>query len=554
VTLIDSSIAGGVPWKILDVRAQKSPDDEFIQVGSPWYSYGAFAELTSGLAGGLQQLAVAAGDRIAFTAPGCIEYVALQYASAKAGLVQVPINTYLRGEFLRYQLVDCGATVVVTDVHGLTDLTEMASDLPAVRTVILVESDDIPPSPFDVVTYGHLLEAQTPPRLADTHASDLCSILYTSGTTGLSKGCMVSHGYAANMAVPFIDAGWFRSGDRMLTPFPLFHGGGQSTVLIALMAGGSVSIERQFSAGSFMRYARDIGATTLYGVGAMGMAILAQPVTDGERDHHVRLALWVPMEAAAQRRFAERFGMPVVAEIYAQTECLPVAISPFSDDRKPGTAGQPCRHVDVMLVDDDDHEVAVGEVGEITVRPRRPDAMFSGYWNNPQATVEAWRNLRHHTGDYARLAAEGYLRFVDRKKDAIRRRGENVSSVEVEMSILKHPAVAAVAVHAVPSELGEDDIKACVVGIPDATFTPENMFEFFKRQLPYFAVPRYVEIVDELPVNAVGRVLKHQLRARGVSATTWDFHTLGLAIAKSERRSRASIPSALSPGREKEQP
>jgi crotonobetaine/carnitine-CoA ligase len=206
-----------------------------------------------------------------------------------------------------------------------------------------------------------------------------------------------------------------------------------------------------------------------------------------------------------------------------------------SADVRLETVGRPVSPDDeVRLVDDEDAEVPVGGVGEVVVRPRGPHGMYQGYWGKPEATAEAWRDLWHHTGDYARADADGFLTFVDRKTDSMRRRGENVSSLEVERAIVKHPAVREVAVHAIPSPLGEDDIKACLV--LDASVTPDELFGFFKAQLPYFCMPRYVEIVDELPRNATMRVMKHVLRARGVTDATWDFEAMGLTVARAERR------------------
>jgi crotonobetaine/carnitine-CoA ligase len=163
--------------------------------------------------------------------------------------------------------------------------------------------------------------------------------------------------------------------------------------------------------------------------------------------------------------------------------------------------------------------------------------MFSGYWHNPEATVRAWRNLWHHTGDLGRLDADNYLTFVDRKKDSLRRRGENVSSMELERAILAHPAVEAVAVHAVKSEMSEDDIKASIVAVKAKTLVPAELFEFFKESLPYYAIPRYVEIVDDLPRNHMGRVLKFELVDRGVTPATWDFDALGFVVPRQDRRS-----------------
>jgi crotonobetaine/carnitine-CoA ligase len=203
------------------------------------------------------------------------------------------------------------------------------------------------------------------------------------------------------------------------------------------------------------------------------------------------------------------------------------------------TLGPPTAHYEIRLMDDDDTEVPPGVAGEICVRPRTPGVMYSGYWNRPDETLAAWRNLWHHTGDMARLDEAGRLVFVDRKKDALRRRGENVSSLELEAAILAHPGIAAVAVCAVASPLGEDDIKACVVAGPGAVLEPGELFEFFKNTLPYFAVPRYVQVRDALPVNALGRVMKHVMRDESVPEGTWDFEALGYAVERDERRGNA---------------
>jgi crotonobetaine/carnitine-CoA ligase len=189
----------------------------------------------------------------------------------------------------------------------------------------------------------------------------------------------------------------------------------------------------------------------------------------------------------------------------------------------------------VEIVDEDDRPVAAGTVGEITIRPKSPHAMFRGYWGKPEETLETFRNLRHHTGDLGRLDEDGVLFFVDRKSDSLRRRGENVSSVELEGALGQFPGVREVAVHAVPSPMGEDDIKACLV-VGGERPEPGDLFDFFKQHLPYYAVPRYVEFLDRLPRNAVGRLMKHQLRDRGVTPETLDLEALGYSVAKDERR------------------
>ncbi|TMK50003.1 MAG: ATP-dependent acyl-CoA ligase [Actinobacteria bacterium] len=314
----------------------------------------------------------------------------------------------------------------------------------------------------------------------------------------------------------------------------MFHAWAQGMVMGALYNGLRAVIETQFSPATVVQRWKETGATVYAGVGMMGMAMLAVPESPADRDHTVRCTLMLPFAPDEQRRFEERFGLTMLSQMYGQTESGAITFCALSEERKPGTIGKPSPFYDLRLVDDDDQEVARGEVGEIVIRPREPYGMYLGYWRKPDATIEAWRNLWHHTGDQGRMDDDGFITFVDRKKDAIRRRGENVSSVEVEIAIQRHPKIAEVAVHAVPSEISEDDIKACIVVIEEPT--PEELFAFFKQNLPYFAVPRYVEIVPELPRNATLRVMKHLLRARGITPETWDFEKLGLTVARAERR------------------
>lgn len=245
----------------------------------------------------------------------------------------------------------------------------------------------------------------------------------------------------------------------------------------------------------------------------------------------------VPFPPDRQDEFRERFGIDAWAEAYGQTECVPVTANPLSGDRSAASCGRPTPDLEVALLDDDDNEVATGQVAEICVRPRTPFSLFAGYWRKPETTLAAFSTLWYHTGDFGRRDPDGFISFVDRKKDAVRRRGENVSTVELENAIVAHPDIAEVAVHAVPSAATEDDIKACLVLQPGAELDPHTLFPFLRETLPYFAVPRYVEILDGLPRNAVGRVMKFQLRERpNTEDRVWDFERLGLTVRREERR------------------
>lgn len=526
---------GGVA-NLLRQRVIATPDDPLVKCGGDWISATELEQRASRLAAGLQGLGVAKGDRVALLMPNCEEMIESIFACAVAGAVQVPLNSWLKGEFLRHQLADCGARVLITDASGAVAAAPLLRETDIERLVVIGTPGVV--SGALVVDYDELAATEASPRDVIVGDHDLFTILYTSGTTGLPKGCMLTHGYYLTTVKPFGETGMIRPGDRTLTAFPLFHVGGQALCLMGnLMHGGAVRFEAGFSATNFLAHAREDGVTMLMGVGAMAAALLAQPPDPRDTEHEMRVAFFAPMSAEQIEAFERRFGVYVMSEAYGQTECNPITFGSL-ELRRPGTTGRALPHLDLKIVDDDDVELAVGDVGEIVVRPRRPheSSLFVGYWRRPEATLEAWRNLWHHTGDYGKLDQDGFLTFVDRKKDAMRRRGENVSSHELEVAIARHPGVLQVAVCAVPSELGEDDIKACIVPAPGAELTPTALFDYFKDNLPYFAIPRYVELRSSLPMTATQRVTKQTLRDEGVPADCWDLQGMGLQVAKAERR------------------
>jgi carnitine-CoA ligase len=511
--------------------AREQPDAPFVRCEGDWLSYAEMNRRSDRLAAGLAEIGLRQGDRVAVILPNCDPYLELIFACAKLGLIQVPLNVYLKGDFLVHQLLDSGARALIADRSGLAAAAPLL-DRTEIELVIGVGDDAAAP-----LRFAALRECADTPPPVEVAPHDLCSIIYTSGTTGMPKGCMLSHAYVTTIPRAYAIAGWVAPGDRIYTAFPLFHTSGQAIALTcALHLGSSVVFAPSFHASTFIEDAHAAGATMLFGIGAMAVAILAQPEQEQQRDYRFRLASWIPMRPDQQAEFERRFGTPVVVEGYGQTECAPATLNPIIGDRRPATAGREVAHLEVRVFDDDDRECAPDEVGEIVIRPREPGGMFSGYWGNPAATAEAWRNLWHHTGDYARADADGFITFVDRKKDSMRRRGENVSSIELEQAILRHPKVRAVAVHAVPSELSEDDIKACIVPVAGEPPTPEDLHAFFRESLPYYAIPRYVELREALPVNALGRVMKYVLRATPHTPSTWDLEAMDLVVGKHERR------------------
>jgi crotonobetaine/carnitine-CoA ligase len=526
-------------WRVVPERlshwAATRPHSRFLNCGSGWMSFAEVEQRADALAGALAARGVAKGDRVGVILPNCAEFAVSIFACAKLGAIQVPLNVYLKGEFLGHQLRDSGALAVIADEVGLAETERL--EVPDLRLRIGVRAGPRPPR--GVEDFAALERAGERAPSVAISPDDVMSIMYTSGTTGAPKGCMLSHAYYLYLPWGWYENDWYRTDDVLISPLPMFHVAGQGITLMGALLGGlPLTLLPGFSASSFIGQAGAAGATMANGVGPMGTAILATAPGPSDRAHQLRACVWPPMPPQARERFAERFGIPAIAEGYGQTECNPIAQSPL--DRQgmtPGCLGLPSPHLDVEIHDGGGRRVAAGEVGEIVIRPREPGVMFSGYWRRPEATVEVSRNLWHHTGDSGRQDERGYFVFVDRTKDAMRRRGENVSSIELERAIGHHPRVAAVATHAVPSPLGEDDIKAWLVLTPGPAIDPGELHGYLAENLPYFAVPRYVEITGELPVNALGRVQKFVLRDRP-NDQAWDFEALGLGIDRSRRRCR----------------
>jgi len=528
-------MSGATIVSLLQERASERPDAKFLTCGDTTYSFRELDVVTDRLAAGLQRLGVSAGDRVAVLSTNRMEVLELYFALPKIGAIQVPLNAYLKGEFLRHQLADSQAEIAVVDQSGWKAIQAVADGPHHLRAVICLDEFDDETTPLPRTSYRQLLAADAALTPATVAAPDLMSIVYTSGTTGFAKGCMLSHGYYMRVGRVMVEALGMSDDDVLFTALPLFHGAARMMVVAAgLVRGIPVVVEPAFSASKFLQRAAEVGATIAFGVGAMGIALLAQPSSEADRAHQLRTFVLIPFPPERQQEFTARFGADAWAELYGQTECVPITWTPPNGPRQRASCGKAGTDLEVALLDDDDRPVPIGEIGEICLRPKAPLAMFSGYWNNPLATVQSTTTLWYHTGDYGRCDEQGFIYFVDRKKDAVRRRGENVSTLEVEAAIMTHPAVVDVAVHAVPAET-EDDIKACVV-TDGSRPSPEELFDFFREKLPYYAIPRYVEFVDELPRNAVGRVMKFQLREHSLGPDVWDFEKMRLTVDKAARR------------------
>ncbi|EHB55514.1 Long-chain-fatty-acid--CoA ligase [Mycolicibacterium rhodesiae JS60] len=495
------------------------------------YTYAEMDRLSDRIAAGIASLGAGPGERVATLAPNRPELLELFYGLAKSGAAQVPLNAYLKGEFLLHQLRQSRSRVLVTDAAGRAALAPIRAQLPELRTVIMLDDAD-----GDEIAYAAIRDHDGPAPALSLSPADTMSILYTSGTTGLPKGCVASHGYYLRSAQVLGDALEINDSDVLLAGLPLFHAGARLvTVTLPLLFGIPAYLEGTFSARGYFPHARKVGATVMIAVGAMGAAILATDPSESDRDHSVRRIMCAPLSLESQDMFRQRFGVEPWVDVFGQTECMPMTLTKLSSDRRdPNGCGIAAPDLEVALLDPDGNVLDGEAAGEICIRPLAPHAMFEGYFEQPAATLEAFRGLWYHTGDFGRRLPSGAFAFVDRLKDCLRRRGENISSFEVEQAIDHHPAIVESAVHAVPSELGEDDLKAVIV--VSTPIEPAELFDFFKNSLPYFAIPRYVEVIDALPRNGVGRVLKHKLRDVGTGGNTIDFERLNLTVAREDRR------------------
>jgi crotonobetaine/carnitine-CoA ligase len=480
---------------------------------------------------------VCVGDRVATLLENSPEQVLSFFGALKLGAVQVTINTAYKGEFLRHQLLDSGARVLIVGAdlaHRVAPVTD--APLPELEAVVVVGDRDAVIPNVAVHEWGALLAAApdgAPPAVR-VGPGDLACFIYTAGTTGPSKGCMLPQHYIVGLADQIARAWQRRPDDVVLTPLPLFHFNAISVCVVGtLLTGGSASIARRFSVSRFWPEVRRTGATMVSLLGSLATLIADAADHPDQAGHRLRLCAAAPIPLDTDRIWRERFGCATFSGGYGLTEASLISMLPAGETNKPGAAGKPNTHeFDVALVDDGDNQVPVGETGEIVCRPKRPNLMFAGYWRRPEETLAVFRNLWFHTGDLGRLDEDGFLSFVDRKKDYLRRRGENVSSFEVERAFHGHEAIADVAVHAAPSEVGEDEVKVTAVLVDGAELSEEDLCRWAVDHVPYFAVPRYIEFRDDLPRNPVGRVLKYQLRDEGVTDRTWDREAAGLRFER----------------------
>jgi len=514
---------------LLQRQAQRFGERPLLRIGGRAWCHADASAAAAGRAGALAACGIARGDRIALMCANRIEFVELFLGAGWLGAVTVPINTASMGPQIEYFLADSEARLLVIERQFLPRLQAAALDRTRLREVWIIEDaseQDRPDGEAAAHGLADALRVSSWPAGAaalapvDAAPGDPLAILYTSGTTGPAKGVVCPHAQYHAWGLNSAEVLGVGADDVLCTTLPLFHINALNTFAQAAIMGCEVVFEPRFSASGFWPAMRASGATVVYLLGAMVPILLAQPAGEGERRHRVRVGLGPGVPAAAGSEFLARTGVRLL-EGYGSTETN-FAISTAFDSPRGGVMGWLRPGFQARVADADDAELPDGEAGELLLRANEPYAFASGYFNMPAKTVEAWRNLWFHTGDRVVRDADGAFRFIDRIKDAIRRRGENISSFEVEQVLLSHPGVAACAVYPVRSELAEDEVMAALIAREGETLDMRELAGFCEARLPYFAVPRFLDLMADLPRTENGKVQKYKLRERGVAATTWD--------------------------------
>jgi crotonobetaine/carnitine-CoA ligase len=510
----------------LEHWARERPEQTAIifHGGESW-SWSEALEMTQRAAMGLRELGVCKGDHVLSWQPNNREALLTWFGLNYLGAVYVPLNVAYKGQLLQHVVQLSGARLMICHRDLAARLEDI--ELGAVVDLLVTNGEyDLP----GVSCHGSadLIAANGLDGMPEEVAPwDTQYIIFTSGTTGPSKAVLSSYiqGYSMGPeAHPYVD-----DSDRSLVNMPLFHAGGTIYVIMTLARGGSCFIDTHFKTDEFWDTVRSHGITSTCLVAAMIPFLLKLPTAADDTDHPLKKGLCVPWNEDG-RAMGVRHGVEM-RTCFNMTEISgPLVSEPFPPGS--GTCGRVRSGVEVRVVDENDCEVAPGVTGELILRTDRPWSLNHGYYKNPQATADAWRNGWFHTGDGFRYDEAGYFYFVDRIKDAIRRRGENISSFDVENEITAFSSVREAAAIGVPSDLGEDDVMVIVSAVEGQTVIPLELFRFLQPRMAHFMLPRYIRVVEELPKTPTQKVMKHLLKEAGVTADTWDREDAGIVIKR----------------------
>jgi crotonobetaine/carnitine-CoA ligase len=509
--------------ELLETRANEKGEETFLLFGEERLSYAELDRRANRIANGLGALGLGPGDGIAIMMGNSPMWLAAFFAAQKLGAYVVPINVALRGDGLAYILDHSETKALVIGADLLESFIPLKAGRAGLRHLI-VDPGEAPagqPVMPDAISIDQLSASPAERPLARAELKAAAILLYTSGTTGLPKAVVLRHGSFDFSGLAVFSQLGYRPGDILYTCLPLFHANALFlTVMQGLNSGFRVALGRRFSARRFWDEVRRYGATTFNALGAMIPILLKQPVRPDDGENPVRLVFSAATPAWAWEEFERRFKVDIW-EGYGAVDGGGFMLFNFGNCPK-GSMGVPPPGTEARVVDDDGKECGTGEVGELVFKVDDAEARRVTYLKNEQASDAKIRNGWFHTGDLAWRDAQGFFYFADRKTDSIRRRGENISSFEVEKIVNQHPAVLESAAFGVPSQLGEDDVMVAVVLQPGAMLLPEELSAFCAERMARFMVPRYIDFRDAIPKTETHRVQKALLKSTGVTSTTWD--------------------------------
>jgi crotonobetaine/carnitine-CoA ligase len=519
-------LAGGLTVPaVLDQRAEQFGDRVMMSIAGTPVTFAQMRDRSCAAANVLADLGVGRGETVALFTGTCPEWVYFWLGAARIGAVSAAVNGASKGDFLSHALRLSRAAVVITDAERHPRLVEVADTVETMRS-ILAQGDSL--------TVALESSSTTAPDVAPAGSDDVGALFFTSGTTGPANAVATTWPYLFRAAETVATAWEFSAGDVLWTAMPLFHLSAAPTVLAPMLVGGTSVLADGFHPAHVWDEIRACNAAGFAGAGAMVSMLWNLPPESRDGELPLRFLSAAPISADLYREIERRYNCRIVT-MYGMTEAFPIAYKAVSDEGVPGTSGRVNPAFEVRVVDPHGQPVPRGMVGEIVCRARATHAISEGYVSSASGRgglqVEPHPEW-FHTGDLGKLDCDQNLTYVDRIKDSLRRRGENVSSVEVETTVMRHPAVAEAAAVGVPSELGEDDILVVITLRPDATVDFAELLDFCSERMPYFCVPRYLEVVDEIPKNVIGRVRKDLLRSRGLGAGAWDREAHGYVVSR----------------------
>ena len=511
--------------EVLDSRAEQYGDAVMMSIAGTPVTFAQMRDRSCAAAHVLTDLGVQRGETVALFTGTCPEWVYFWLGAARIGAVSAAVNAASKGDFLAHALNLSGAAVVISDVERHPRVAEIADDVASVRTALVLDG-----------SLAATLAAApvTAPDVEPLGPGDIGALFFTSGTTGPSKAVATTWHYLFTAAATVASSWELAAGETLWTAMPLFHLSAAPTVLAPMLVAGTSVLASAFHPGRVWDEIRDCGAVGFAGAGAMVSMLWNLPPDPRDAELGIRFISAAPIAAEIYREIERRYRCRVVT-MYGLTEAFPIAYKSVSDEGVPGTSGLVNPAFDVQIIDGQGHPLPAGAVGEIACRGQTAHAMSEGYVVSVPGT--AGLQVQAHpewfrTGDLGTVDDDGNLTFVDRAKDSLRRRGENVSSVEVEQTVMRHPAVAEAAAVGIPSDLGEDDILVVVTLHDGATVEFAELLDFCSTRMPYFCVPRYLETISEIPKNVIGRVRKDVLRSRGLGADAWDREAHGYVLSR----------------------